>query len=93
MLRNDESLVKCPLCLCAAKVDKMQARAICSRKQCANDFCINCNRAFHGAKDCLFTPNIKATVENAVLRNSTSTKKKSTGKLGSKSSKQRLRRL
>ncbi|XP_077207914.1 F-box only protein 43 [Paroedura picta] len=51
-LLNDEALKPCPRCQCPAKYQPLKKRGLCSREDCAFDFCISCLCAFHGSKDC-----------------------------------------
>ncbi|XP_069477535.1 F-box only protein 43 isoform X2 [Ambystoma mexicanum] len=48
----DEALKPCPRCQFPAKYQPMKKRGICSRQDCAFDFCILCLCSFHGSKDC-----------------------------------------
>ncbi|XP_048364247.1 F-box only protein 43 [Sphaerodactylus townsendi] len=51
-LLSDEALKPCPRCQCPAKYQPLKKRGLCSREDCAFDFCISCLCAFHGSKDC-----------------------------------------
>ncbi|XP_015261337.1 PREDICTED: F-box only protein 43 [Gekko japonicus] len=51
-LLSDEGLKPCPRCQCPAKYQPLKKRGLCSREDCAFDFCILCLCAFHGSKDC-----------------------------------------
>ncbi|XP_054841747.1 F-box only protein 43 [Eublepharis macularius] len=51
-LLSDEALKSCPRCQCPAKYQPLKKRGLCSREDCAFDFCISCLCAFHGSKDC-----------------------------------------
>ncbi|XP_020640996.3 F-box only protein 43 isoform X1 [Pogona vitticeps] len=51
-LFSDEALKPCPKCQCPAKYQSIKNRGLCSREDCAFDFCILCLCAFHGSRDC-----------------------------------------
>ncbi|XP_053104751.1 F-box only protein 43 isoform X2 [Hemicordylus capensis] len=51
-LFTDEALKPCPRCQCPAKYQPIKKRGLCSRENCAFDFCVLCLCAFHGSKDC-----------------------------------------
>ncbi|KAJ7338005.1 hypothetical protein JRQ81_010531 [Phrynocephalus forsythii] len=51
-LFSDEALKPCPKCQCPAKYQSLKKRGLCSREDCAFDFCILCLCAFHGSQDC-----------------------------------------
>nr|XP_028592228.1 F-box only protein 43 [Podarcis muralis]XP_028592229.1 F-box only protein 43 [Podarcis muralis]XP_028592230.1 F-box only protein 43 [Podarcis muralis]XP_028592231.1 F-box only protein 43 [Podarcis muralis] len=51
-LFSDEALKPCPRCRCPAKYQAFQKRGLCSREDCAFDFCTLCLYAFHGSRDC-----------------------------------------
>ncbi|KAH0617531.1 hypothetical protein JD844_015880 [Phrynosoma platyrhinos] len=51
-LFNDEALKPCPKCQCPAKYQSLKKRGLCSREDCAFDFCSLCLCAFHGSRDC-----------------------------------------
>ncbi|KAJ6653824.1 hypothetical protein lerEdw1_008668 [Lerista edwardsae] len=51
-LFSDEALRPCPRCRYPAKYQSLKKRGLCSREDCAFDFCISCLCAFHGSKDC-----------------------------------------
>ncbi|XP_066547249.1 F-box only protein 43 [Amia ocellicauda] len=51
-LFNDESLRPCPRCQSPAKCHPVKKQGVCSREDCAFDFCMECLCAFHGSKEC-----------------------------------------
>ncbi|XP_066482494.1 F-box only protein 43 [Tiliqua scincoides] len=51
-LFSDEALRPCPRCQSPAKYQPLRIRGLCSREDCAFDFCILCLCAFHGSRDC-----------------------------------------
>ncbi|XP_061460218.1 F-box only protein 43 isoform X2 [Rhineura floridana] len=51
-LFSDEALKPCPRCRCPAKFQTLKKRGLCSREDCAFDFCILCLCAFHGSREC-----------------------------------------
>ncbi|XP_042322100.1 F-box only protein 43 [Sceloporus undulatus] len=51
-LFSDEALKPCPKCQCPAKYQSLKKRGLCSREDCAFDFCSLCLCAFHGSRDC-----------------------------------------
>ncbi|XP_078543087.1 F-box only protein 43 isoform X2 [Lissotriton helveticus] len=51
-LFTDEALKPCPRCQYPAKYQSVKKRGICSRLDCAFDFCILCLCSFHGSKEC-----------------------------------------
>ncbi|XP_078073278.1 F-box only protein 43 [Mustelus asterias] len=51
-LFNDEALKPCPRCQSPARYNPMKKRGLCSREECAFDFCTQCFCVFHGSKEC-----------------------------------------
>uniref|UniRef100_A0A8D2Q3D0 F-box only protein 43 n=1 Tax=Varanus komodoensis TaxID=61221 RepID=A0A8D2Q3D0_VARKO len=51
-LFSDEALKPCPRCQYPAKYQSFTKRGVCSREDCAFDFCLLCLCAFHGSRDC-----------------------------------------
>ncbi|XP_072707277.1 F-box only protein 43 [Ciconia boyciana] len=51
-LFTDEALKPCPRCRYPAKYQLVKKRGLCSREACAFEFCILCQHAFHGSKEC-----------------------------------------
>ncbi|XP_072323215.1 F-box only protein 43-like isoform X1 [Scyliorhinus torazame] len=51
-LFNDEALKPCPRCQSPARYNPMKKRGLCSREECAFDFCTQCFCIFHGSKEC-----------------------------------------
>lgn len=51
-LFNDEALKPCPRCQSPARYNPMKKRGLCSREDCAFDFCTQCFCVFHGSREC-----------------------------------------
>ncbi|XP_051879519.1 F-box only protein 43-like [Pristis pectinata] len=51
-LFNDEALKPCPRCQSPARYNPMEKRGLCSREDCAFDFCTQCFCVFHGSREC-----------------------------------------
>ncbi|XP_059842014.1 F-box only protein 43-like [Hypanus sabinus] len=51
-LFNDEALKPCPQCQSPARYNPMKKRGLCSREDCAFDFCTQCFCVFHGSREC-----------------------------------------
>ncbi|XP_049585816.1 F-box only protein 43 [Syngnathus scovelli] len=51
-LFNDECLRHCPRCQHPAKCQNVKAEGVCTRADCAFEFCTKCLCAFHGSKEC-----------------------------------------
>ncbi|KAM9806294.1 F-box only protein 43 [Syngnathus typhle] len=51
-LFNDECLRHCPRCQHPAKCQTVKGEGICTRADCAFEFCTKCLCAFHGSKEC-----------------------------------------
>ncbi|NWV09661.1 FBX43 protein, partial [Ptilonorhynchus violaceus] len=51
-LFTDEALKPCPRCQYPAKYQLVKKWGLCSREECAFEFCILCLHAFHGSKEC-----------------------------------------
>ncbi|XP_062985968.1 F-box only protein 43 [Elgaria multicarinata webbii] len=51
-LFSDEALKPCPRCQFPAKYQSLKQRGLCSREDCAFDFCLLCLCAFHGSREC-----------------------------------------
>ncbi|XP_060627678.2 F-box only protein 43 [Anolis sagrei] len=47
-----EALKPCPKCQSPAKYESVKKRGLCSREDCAFDFCSLCLCDFHGSRDC-----------------------------------------
>ncbi|XP_072906236.1 F-box only protein 5 isoform X2 [Hemitrygon akajei] len=78
-LRQDEVLKMCPLCSSPAKFLPHQERAVCTSDLCSYDYCSLCLSSFHGSKSC--------------IRHSFHSGSRAQAAVGSKRSKQNLRRL
>ncbi|XP_059841273.1 F-box only protein 5-like [Hypanus sabinus] len=78
-LRQDEVLKMCPLCSFPAKFLPYQERAVCTSDLCSYDYCSLCLSSFHGSKSC--------------IRRSFHSGSRAQAAVGSKRSKQNLRRL
>lgn len=51
-LFNDECLKPCPRCQHPARCHSVKGEGVCSRADCAFQFCTACLCAFHGSKEC-----------------------------------------
>ncbi|XP_040900692.1 F-box only protein 43 [Toxotes jaculatrix] len=51
-LFNDESLKPCPRCQHPARCHSVKGEGVCSRADCAFQFCTACLCAFHGSREC-----------------------------------------
>ncbi|XP_077431987.1 F-box only protein 43 isoform X2 [Vanacampus margaritifer] len=51
-LFNDECLRQCPRCQHPAKCQAVKGEGVCTRADCAFQFCTACLCAFHGSKEC-----------------------------------------
>lgn len=51
-LFNDECLRHCPRCQHPAKCQVVKGEGVCTRADCAFQFCTACLCAFHGSKEC-----------------------------------------
>ncbi|XP_003226654.2 F-box only protein 43 [Anolis carolinensis] len=51
-LFTGEALKPCPKCQSPAKYESFKKRGLCSREDCAFDFCSLCLCDFHGSRDC-----------------------------------------
>ncbi|XP_058031715.1 F-box only protein 43 [Ahaetulla prasina] len=64
-LFSDEALKPCPRCRCPAKYQSLKKRGVCSREDCAFDFCVLCLCAFHGSRDCSSLSSMRQSKKNA----------------------------
>ncbi|XP_032881946.1 F-box only protein 5 isoform X3 [Amblyraja radiata] len=78
-LKQDEVLKICPLCASPSKFLPYQERAVCTSEVCAYDYCCLCLSFFHGSKSC--------------ARHRLHSNSRAQPLVGSKKSKQNLRRL
>ncbi|XP_078262109.1 F-box only protein 5 [Rhinoraja longicauda] len=78
-LKQDEVLKVCPLCASPAKFLPCEERAVCTSEVCAFDYCSLCLNFFHGSKLC--------------ARHRLHSNSRAHPLVGSKKSKQNLRRL
>ncbi|XP_074656579.1 F-box only protein 43-like [Tubulanus polymorphus] len=85
-LKVDETLKKCPRCLCPSLMKPAEERGCCTRDSCRYDYCVRCLCTYHGAEPCRLSSVVTAA----------KTPTKSTGgtrAVGTKKSKKNLRRL
>ncbi|XP_071951186.1 F-box only protein 43-like [Antedon mediterranea] len=76
-LLSDEVLLKCPRCCSPAKLSMNRQRGNCKRRSCMFDFCVSCQINFHTGK-------CKVSQKRTIKKG---------GGVGSKNSKNNLRRL
>ncbi|XP_070604215.1 F-box only protein 43 [Erythrolamprus reginae] len=65
-LFSDEALKPCPRCQCPAKYHSLKKRGLCSREDCAFDFCVLCLCAFHGSRDCRSLSSMRQSKKDAI---------------------------
>ncbi|KAM6457596.1 F-box only protein 43 [Liasis olivaceus] len=65
-LFSDEALKPCPRCQCPAKYQSLKKRGLCSREDCAFDFCVLCLCAFHGSRDCSSSSSMRQSKKDAL---------------------------
>ncbi|XP_015668805.1 F-box only protein 43 [Protobothrops mucrosquamatus] len=65
-LFSDEALKPCPRCQCPAKYQSLKKRGLCSREDCAFDFCVLCLCAFHGSRDCSSLSSMRQSKKEAL---------------------------
>ncbi|XP_070798192.1 F-box only protein 43 [Pituophis catenifer annectens] len=64
-LFSDEALKPCPRCQCPARYHSLKKRGLCSREDCAFDFCVLCQCAFHGSRDCSSLSSMRQSKKDA----------------------------
>ncbi|XP_013916311.1 PREDICTED: F-box only protein 43-like [Thamnophis sirtalis] len=65
-LFSDEALKPCPRCQFPAKYQSFKKRGLCSREDCAFDFCVLCLCAFHGSRDCSSLSSMRQSKKDAL---------------------------